>query len=114
MKKTKVNKAHYTLKGKMVEFVGWDLPVQYSGINEEHNAVRTTGGIFDVSHMGEIRFKGPQALDAVQYITSNNAAKLKPGKIHYIGGISYQHRQLLDGSGEPNRDSDCAQVRADL
>jgi aminomethyltransferase len=83
MKKTKVNKAHYTLKGKMVEFVGWDLPVQFSGINEEHNAVRTTGGIFDVSHMGEIRFKGPQALDAVQYITSNNAAKLKPGKIHY-------------------------------
>lgn len=85
MKKTKLNKAHYTLKGKMVEFVGWDLPVQYSGINEEHNTVRTTGGLFDVSHMGEVRFKGPQALDAVQYITCNNVAKLKPGKIHYSG-----------------------------
>lgn len=83
MKKTKVNKAHYLLKGKMVEFFGWDLPVQYSGITEEHNAVRTTGGIFDVSHMGEIRFKGHRALDAVQYITANNAAKLTPGKIHY-------------------------------
>jgi len=85
MKKTKVNKAHYTLKGKMIEFVGWDLPVQYSGLTEEHAAVRTGGGIFDVSHMGEIRFKGPQALDAVQYITSNNAAKLRPGKIQYSG-----------------------------
>lgn len=83
MKKTKVNKAHYILKGKMVDFAGWDLPVQYSGLTEEHLAVRTAGGIFDVSHMGEIRFKGPQALDAVQYITSNNVAKLKPGKIHY-------------------------------
>jgi aminomethyltransferase len=83
MKKTKINKAHYMLKGKMVEFFGWDLPVQYSGITEEHNAVRTTGGIFDVSHMGEIRFKGPQALEAVQYITANNVAKLNPGKIHY-------------------------------
>jgi aminomethyltransferase len=85
MKKTKVNKAHYTLKGKMVDFAGWDLPVQFTGVNEEHIAVRTSGGIFDVSHMGEIRFKGPQALDAVQYLTSNNAAKLTPGKIHYTG-----------------------------
>lgn len=85
MKKTKLNKAHYTLKGKMVDFAGWDLPVQYTGINDEHNAVRTTGGLFDVSHMGEIRFKGPQAFDAVQYITSNNVKKLKPGKIHYSG-----------------------------
>lgn len=85
MKKTKVNKAHYILQGKMVNFFDWDLPVQYTGINEEHNAVRTAGGIFDVSHMGEIRFKGPQALDALQYVTANNVAKLNPGKIHYTG-----------------------------
>lgn len=85
MKKTKINRAHYQLGGKMVDFAGWDLPVQYSGLTEEHMAVRTTGGIFDVSHMGEIRFKGPQALDAVQYITSNHVAKLSPGKIHYSG-----------------------------
>lgn len=85
MKKTKLNKAHHALKGKMVDFVGWELPVQYTGLTEEHNAVRTAGGIFDVSHMGEIRFKGPQALDAVQHITSNNVKKLKPGKIHYSG-----------------------------
>lgn len=85
MKKTKLNKAHYQLNGKMVNFAGWDLPVQFSGLTQEHLAIRTTGGFFDVSHMGEIRFKGPQALDAVQYITSNNVAKLKPGKIHYSG-----------------------------
>jgi aminomethyltransferase len=85
MKKTKINKAHYILKGKMVEFCGWDLPVQYSGINEEHVAVRTGGGLFDVSHMGEIRFKGPKALDAVQYVTCNNVSKLTPGKIQYSG-----------------------------
>jgi len=85
MKKTKINRAHYELKGKMVDFSGWDLPVQYSGLNEEHNAVRTTGGIFDVSHMGEIFFEGKEALEAVNYITSNNVSKLKPGKIHYSG-----------------------------
>ncbi len=83
MKKTKLNRAHYTLNGKMVDFAGWDLPVQYSGLNAEHIAVRTTGGIFDVSHMGEIFFRGKEALAAVQHITSNNAAKLSPGKIQY-------------------------------
>ena len=85
MKKTKFNEAHYELKGKMIDFFGWDLPVQYSGINAEHISVRTGGGIFDVSHMGEVFFRGPQALDAVQHITSNNAAKLIPGKIQYSG-----------------------------
>ncbi len=83
MKTTKFNKAHYILKGKMIDFFGWDLPVQFSGINDEHNAVRNTGGIFDVSHMGEIFFKGREALEAIQFITSNNAAKLVPGKIQY-------------------------------
>ncbi len=85
MKKTRINRAHYELNGKMVDFAGWDLPVQYSGLNAEHVAVRTTGGLFDVSHMGEIRFHGPQALAAVQYLTSNDAAKLVPGKIQYSG-----------------------------
>jgi aminomethyltransferase len=83
MKKTKINEAHYMLKGKMVEFCGWDLPIQYSGVNTEHMAVRTTGGIFDVSHMGEITFRGKDALKAVQYVISNDASKLSPGKIQY-------------------------------
>ncbi|MCU0287712.1 MAG: glycine cleavage system aminomethyltransferase GcvT [Acidobacteria bacterium] len=87
MKKTKPNKAHHILNGKMIEFCGWELPVQYadSGLNEEHIAVRTNGGLFDVSHMGEIFFRGPQALDAVQHLTCNNASKLIPGKIQYSG-----------------------------
>ena len=85
MKKTSFNQAHYELNGKMIDFFGWDLPVQYSGLSSEHVAVRTSGGIFDVSHMGEVFFRGPRALDAVQYLTSNNAAKLVPGKIQYSG-----------------------------
>ncbi len=85
MKKTKINEAHYILKGKMVEFVGWDLPVQYSGLNTEHIAVRTTGGLFDVSHMGEVFFRGREALKAVQHLTCNDASKLVPGKIQYSG-----------------------------
>ncbi|MBN2347137.1 MAG: glycine cleavage system aminomethyltransferase GcvT [Candidatus Aminicenantes bacterium] len=85
MKKTKINEAHYVLKGKMVEFCGWDLPVQYAGLNTEHMAVRTTGGIFDVSHMGEILVRGREALKAVQHLVSNDASKLVPGKIQYAG-----------------------------
>jgi aminomethyltransferase len=85
MKKTKINEAHHVLKGKMVEFCGWDLPVQYSGLNTEHMAVRTTGGIFDVSHMGEIWFRGREALRAVQHLVSNDASKLAPGRIQYAG-----------------------------
>ena len=83
MKKTTINRAHYHLGGKMIDFFGWDLPVQYSGLSAEHIAVRTGGGIFDVSHMGEIFITGDSALDAVQYITSNNISKLIPGKILY-------------------------------
>ncbi len=83
MKKTKINHAHKLLNGKMVDFFGWELPVQYSGLTLEHNAVRTTGGLFDVSHMGEIFVRGGEALKAVQYITSNNVSKLRPGKIQY-------------------------------
>jgi aminomethyltransferase len=85
MKKTKANKAHHLLNGKMIDFFGWDLPVLYSGLSAEHIAVRKTGGIFDVSHMGEIFFRGKEALAAVQHLTSNNAAKLKPGQIQYSG-----------------------------
>ena len=83
MKKTKISEAHHILKAKMVDFAGWEMPVLYSGLNTEHMAVRTTGGIFDVSHMGEILFRGRDALGAVQYLTSNDASRLVPGKIQY-------------------------------
>ena len=67
----------------MVEFAGFEMPVYYTSINEEHMNVRKNVGVFDVSHMGEIWVKGPNAYDLVQYITSNDIAKLKPGKAQY-------------------------------
>jgi aminomethyltransferase len=67
----------------MVEFGGWDMPVEYSGISEEHLAVRTRAGLFDVSHMGEIELAGADALATVQWLTSNDAAKLSVGQIQY-------------------------------
>jgi aminomethyltransferase len=67
----------------MVPFGGWDMPVEYSGISDEHLAVRTRAGVFDVSHMGEIELAGSDALPALQHIVSNDAAKLKVGQAHY-------------------------------
>ncbi len=67
----------------MVEFFGWEMPVEYSGIIEEHLAVRNQAGLFDVSHMGEILVLGPQALDYVQHLTPNNAARTSPTKAQY-------------------------------
>ena len=67
----------------MVEFGGWDMPVEYTGISEEHLAVRTRAGLFDVSHMGEIELAGPAALEAVQWVTSNDASRLAVGQIQY-------------------------------
>ncbi len=67
----------------MVPFGGWDMPVQYRGILEEHRAVRTVAGLFDVSHMGEVEFVGPDALEALQRLTSNDAAKLQVGQVQY-------------------------------
>ena len=67
----------------MVDFAGWDMPVQYAGVREEHMAVRTKAGIFDVSHMGEIEIIGPKALEIVQKITCNDASRLKPGQSQY-------------------------------
>ncbi len=67
----------------MVEFGGWDMPVEYQGLADEHMAVRTRGGLFDVSHMGEIEIAGADALQAVQHITSNDASRLSNGQIQY-------------------------------
>lgn len=83
MKKTVLNQIHKDLGAKMVDFAGWEMPVQYSGINQEHLAVRQTAGLFDVSHMGEFLIKGEKALDLIQKITSNDASKLENGGIQY-------------------------------
>ena len=85
MKKTPLNDLEKNLGGKMVDFGGWELPVQYSGILEEHDAVRTQAGVFDVSHMGEITVRGPQALELLQRNTCNDVSKLENGRIHYTG-----------------------------
>ncbi len=83
MKYTAFTKFHEASGAKMVPFAGFYMPVQYSGINDEHETVRTKLGVFDVSHMGEIWVKGPKALEFVQWVTSNDASKLVDGKVQY-------------------------------
>ena len=87
LRKTALNATHRALKAKMVDFGGWDMPVEYpgpgGGLIAEHMAVRTGVGLFDVSHMGEIQFRGPGSLAAVQHITMNDASRLKDGQAHY-------------------------------
>jgi aminomethyltransferase len=85
LKKTALNSVHHALKAKMVDFGGWEMPVEYSGIVNEHLAVRNSVGLFDVSHMGEIDIQGREALALVQHVTSNNASKLADGQIQYAG-----------------------------
>ena len=83
MKYTQLNKIHKELGAKMLPFAGFEMPIQYEGVNAEHESVRTGVGVFDVSHMGNFCIGGKQALDFLQYITSNDVAKLNPGKIQY-------------------------------
>jgi len=83
LKKTPLNARHRSLGARMVEFGGWDMPVEYSGIVDEHLAVRTRAGLFDVSHMGEIEVAGKDALNAIQHITSNDASRLAVHQIQY-------------------------------
>ena len=90
LRKTPLNAEHRALGAKMVDFGGWDMPVQYTSIIDEHVAVRTKAGLFDVSHMGEIWIEGPQALDLVQFVSSNDAARLALGQIHYAGLLTPQ------------------------
>jgi aminomethyltransferase len=83
MKTTKLYTSQKKLGAKMIEFFGWEMPVEFSGIVSEHMAVRTKAGLFDVSHMGEILISGKQALEFLQYLTPNNAARLTPDKAQY-------------------------------
>jgi aminomethyltransferase len=83
MKNTPFTQKHIELGAKMAEFAGYNMPISYSGINEEHATVRNNAGVFDVSHMGEFILKGPDALDLIQRVTSNDASKLTDGKAQY-------------------------------
>jgi aminomethyltransferase len=94
LKRTALNATHRAAKAKMVDFGGWDMPVEYpgngGGLIAEHMAVRTGVGLFDVSHMGEIQFRGPGSLAAVQRITMNDASRLKDGQAHYSALLTPQ------------------------
>ena len=83
MKKLVLSDLHRSIGGKMVEFAGFDMPVQYEGVIIEHNSVRNAVGVFDVSHMGEVFLEGEGAFELLQYITSNDVSKLTPGKVQY-------------------------------
>ncbi len=95
LKCTPLNAIHRAAGARMVDFGGWDMPVQYSGIIEEHNAVRRSVGVFDVSHMGEIEIRGPQALELADYATTNAVSRLRDGQIQY-SGLLYQHGGFVD------------------
>src|ERR1700712_5817522 len=83
MKSTPFTQMHIKLGAKMAEFAGYNMPISYTGINDEHAAVRTNAGVFDVSHMGEFIIKGENALDLIQRVTTNDASKLVNGKAQY-------------------------------
>lgn len=82
---TPLNAAHRKLGGRLVDFAGWEMPVQYAGLLEEHHAVRTAAGMFDVSHMGEIEFSGPGALEEANRLITNDLARIADGQAVYAG-----------------------------
>src|SRR5258706_463719 len=92
---TPLNSVHRALGAKMVDFGGWDMPVQYSGVIDEHLTVRNAVGLFDVSHMGEIDIRGPEAQKLTDYVTTNAVAKLKIGQAQY-SGLLYDHGGFVD------------------
>ena len=95
LKATPLNAVHRKLGARMVDFGGWDMPVQYTGILEEHHAVRRQVGLFDVSHMGEIEITGPDALALTDAVTTNAVSKLEIGQAQY-SGLLYEHGGFVD------------------
>lgn len=94
-KKTALYDEHVRLKGRMVEFGGWDMPVQYEGLAAEHEACRTKAGLFDVSHMGEVRVRGTGALDYLNRLVTNNVGRIKDGQAQYTV-MCYEHGGCVD------------------
>ena len=95
LKRTPLYELHLKLGARMVPFGGWEMPVQYTGVIEEHRAVRQAAGLFDVSHMGEFEVSGPQALDLIQLVSTNNAAKLAVGDVQY-SLMCYENGNVVD------------------
>src|SRR6201997_3330050 len=94
-KRTPLYAVHKALGARLVPFGGWEMPVEYSGIAKEHMAVRTAAGLFDVSHMGEFEIRGPEALDLIQFVTTNDASKLSDGQAQY-SAMAYPHGTFVD------------------
>jgi aminomethyltransferase len=124
MKRTPLYDAHRAAGARMVDFAGWDMPVQYEGIIAEHTAVRTRAGLFDVSHMGEIEIRGAGAVAACQSVTSNDVARLGDGQAQYSllllpsGGIvddvvvhRFSESRFFICVNASNRDKDAAWIR---
>jgi len=95
LKRTPFYDIHKNLDAKLIDFGGWEMPVQYDSIRKEHKAVRSGVGMFDVSHMGEFYVSGPQALDLVQHVTINDASKLETGKAQY-SAMCYEDGGIVD------------------
>ena len=95
VKKTALYRVHEKYGGKIIDFAGWALPVQYLGIMEEHQAVRTAAGIFDVSHMGEVEIKGPRAYDFVQNLVANDISELEDEQVLYTP-MCYENGGIVD------------------
>src|SRR5436309_2975137 len=122
--KTPLHDRHVSLGARMVPFAGWEMPVQYEGVIQEHRAVRTDAGVFDVSHMGEIEVEGPRAHELLQGLLSNDLDRIEPGQAQYTlltnpgGGIvddliAYRLercRYLLVGNAS-NRDADYRRIK---
>src|SRR5438132_569194 len=83
LQRTPVHDRHVALGARLVPFAGWEMPVQYAGVIQEHRAVRTDAGVFDVSHMGEIEVEGPQAHALLQRLLSNDLDRTEPGEAQY-------------------------------
>jgi aminomethyltransferase len=95
LRRTALHATHHAHKARMVDFGGWDMPVQYGGLIEEHMAVRERVGLFDVSHMGDIQLRGPNSLAAVQKLLMNDASKLQIGQAHY-SAMLYPNGTFVD------------------
>jgi aminomethyltransferase len=95
LRRTALNTRHRAHKAKMVDFGGWDMPVEYGGLISEHMAVRTAVGLFDVSHMGDIQLRGPGSLAAVQRLLMNDASRLQVGQAHY-SAMLYEDGTFVD------------------
>ncbi len=95
LKRTPLYQAHVKAGARMVPFGGWEMPVQYTGIVEEHRTVRSAVGLFDVSHMGEFEVEGPKALGALQLLTTNDVAALQPGHVQY-SVLCYTNGMVVD------------------